>query len=658
MIRTLLTIAAFCFSNLVLLAQERPEHPCAAWKSAISLSKSNTLSPAQIARTEKYDVDFCFLNLQLSNLSTNLSGTVRMEARTRTAVDTILFELHPNHNISRIRLNGDSVPFIRRNTAVLVAANLAAGISFSVETSYSGTPPTAGDNPFGDAGISNATSPSWGNQITWTLSQPFSAYEWWPCKQSLRDKLDSVEVHLTVPSDCKAGSNGLLQNVMENLPGGKSRYEWKHRHPIDYYLVSAAVGKYVDYSLYAHPEGQDSILIQNYIYDNPQTLINFKDAIDETASFLELFSGLYGPYPFRNEKYGHCMAPFGGGMEHQTMTTQGTFNATLTAHELAHQWFGDYVTCGSWADIWVNEGFATYSEYLMLENLYPSQAAAEMNGNHNTVMQQTGGAVWVADSLNSNRIFSSRLSYSKGAAIIHTLRYLIGNDSLFFSGLRLYLNRFADSTAIGLDLKAALEEVSGVNLDDAFEQWYFGEGYPSYSLRWNTGNGNLYLRLSQNVSAPLITPLFTTPVQIRFSRTGLPDTLLQIQVNSSNELLLVPGMGSVSGTPVVDPFNYLINRTTLVQKDPTLVITGMEPEAAAETRLRLLPSGTEGRLRLDSPGTGSWKFHLLDLRGRQLNAGNLYPGAELDLSGNPAGQYLIRLESESSSAVVFRILHR
>lgn len=658
MIRCLLVPVVLFLFMTPLLAQDRAEHPCAAWKSAVSMAKSNTLSPAQIVQSEKYDVGFCFLSLQLSNLSTEISGMVRMQAKARTALDTIVFELHPNHSISRIRLNGDSVPFIRRNTAVLLAANFAAGTVFTVETSYSGTPPTAGDNPFGDAGISNASSPSWGNQITWTLSQPFSAYEWWPCKQSLRDKLDSVEVHLTVPSDCKAGSNGLLKNVSENLPGGKTRYEWKHRHPIDYYLVSASVGRYVDYRIFAHPEGEDSILIQNYIYDNPQTLINFKNAIDETASFLELFSGLFGPYPFRNEKYGHCMAPFGGGMEHQTMTTQGTFNATLTAHELAHQWFGDYVTCASWSDIWVNEGFATYGEYLMLENLYPSQAAAEMNGNHNSVMQQTTGAVWVEDSLNSNRIFSSRLSYSKGAAIIHTLRYLIGNDSLFFSGLRLYLNRFADSTAIGLDLKAALEEVSGINLDEAFEQWYFGQGYPSYSLRWNTGNGDLYLRLSQNVSAPLVTPLFTTPVQIRFSRSNLPDTVLQISPVSGNHLVLIPGMGSVTGTPSVDPFNYLINRTTLVQKDPTLVVTGTQDENLPMKTVRIIPSESSGRFRLVGGSEGSWKYQLLDLKGRLLVSGILSEGDELNLSGNPAGQYLIRLESGSSSAIVYRILHR
>ena len=250
----------------------------------------------------------------------------------------------------------------------------------------------------------------------------------------------------------------MLKNVV-NLPNGKSRYEWKHKHPISYYLVSVAVAKYVEFNVFAHPAGStDSILIQNFVYDNPATLQNFQQDIEETADFVELFSDLYGPYPFKDEKYGHCMAPLGGGMEHQTMTTQGSFNKNLTAHELGHQWFGDHVTCASWADIWVNEGFATYSEYLMLENLYPGEEVAEMAGNHSSVMSQNNGAVWVEDSLNGSRLFSSRLTYNKGASIIHTFRFILNNDSIFFRVLKKYLTKYSDSTALGTDLQKLLEE--------------------------------------------------------------------------------------------------------------------------------------------------------------------------------------------------------
>src|SRR5690606_33758647 len=117
--------------------------------------------------------------------------------------------------------------------------------------------------------------------------------------------------------------------------------------------------------------------------------------------------------------------PLSGGMEHQTMTTQGYFEKGLTTHELGHQWWGDNVTCESWADIWVNEGFASYSEYLMLENLYPNETTSHMLDIHNNVKSNPNGSVWVQDSLNESRIFSGRLTYDKGAAIVHTFRFIM-----------------------------------------------------------------------------------------------------------------------------------------------------------------------------------------------------------------------------------------
>ncbi len=153
----------------------------------------------------------------------------------------------------------------------------------------------------------------------------------------------------------------------------------------------------MDYSIYAHPQGYaDSILIQNYIYDHPNILSTYKNAIDQTAGMVTLFSDLMGLYPFHREKYGHCQAQLGGGMEHQTMSTMGDFNTRLIAHELAHQWYGDNVTCATWSDIWINEGFATYGEYLVLEYLSGLSAAASMMQSlHNSIMSSPGGSVYV-----------------------------------------------------------------------------------------------------------------------------------------------------------------------------------------------------------------------------------------------------------------------
>jgi aminopeptidase N len=342
-----------------------------------------------------------------------------MDAKAKVNLDSALFELFQSFTITEIRVNGIPVNYSRNQSAIKVPVNATQGDYFSIETDYFGTPPTAATNPLGGGGMTYKKSQTWGNRVVWSLSEPFSAYEWFPVKQSLKDKIDSSDVSITVPDTCKAGSNGILVSV-DTLGNGLLKFNWKNRHMIDYYLISVSVAKYIEHNYYVQPNGStDSIFVQNFIYNNPQTLPYFLNDINETGDFLVLFSDLYGLYPYADEKYGHCMAPISGGMEHQTMTTQGFFEKTLTAHELAHQWWGNQVTCASWSDIWVNEGWASYSEYLMLENLYPAEKNQHMLDVHNNVMSQPDGSVWCLDSLNEGRIFSGRLTYDKGAGIIH-----------------------------------------------------------------------------------------------------------------------------------------------------------------------------------------------------------------------------------------------
>jgi len=325
--------------------------------------RSATLSLDYIELTKEYDVHFYFLDVNLERTSTNISGSVEIHVKvTAPVLDTFLFELHEDLVITDILLNGTtSQAFTREVSAVIVPLSFILDDEFYMEVVYAGTPPVTGGTGFGGSGMTNDDSPTWGNFATWSLSEPFSAYEWFPCKQHLEDKSDSVWTFITTSSENMAGSQGILTNVLD-VGGGQSRYEWKSNYPIDYYLISVAVAKYVDYTIYANPTGATGpIMIQNFIYDNPSTLPFFKNEIDKTVDMLEYYSDLYGIYPFELEKYGHCMVPIGGGMEHQTMTSQGYFVAGLTAHELGHQWFGDHVTCASWADIWLNEGLVKNS---------------------------------------------------------------------------------------------------------------------------------------------------------------------------------------------------------------------------------------------------------------------------------------------------------
>lgn len=629
--------------SVLVIAQETSTTCSKRTKHEHSL-KSATLSVAQIAETEKYDVNYYGLDISMTNTSTYLAGTTEMQAKARVNLDSALFELFSTFAITAIRVNGQPVNYSRSNSAIKVPVNASANEVFRIETDYSGTPPDAATNPLGGGGMTYDTSPSWGNHVVWSLSEPFSAYEWFPVKQSLRDKIDSCSIKITVPDSCKAGSNGILENVV-NLGNGFTRYEWKHRHPIDYYLISVAVAKYVEHNLYANPVGAPNpIFIQNFIYDNPQTLPNFLDEINETADFIELFYELYGPYPFEDEKYGHCMAPLSGGMEHQTMTTQGFFEKTLTAHELGHQWWGDNVTCASWSDIWVNEGFASYSEYLMLENLYPNEKNQHMTDVHNNVMTQVGGSVWFADSLNTNRIFSGRLTYDKGAAIVHTLRYLVNNDTLFFNTLQAFQNDFADSVAIGIDVRDIFMETANIDLTPYFEQWYFGEGYPSYSIRYKQDANDLIIQISHTASKPTTTPTFTNPIDVRIFRQGQTDTTIRFEIASNEELFVIPNFGTATGNMAIDPKNWVVNKVGSITLDNTINLT----ENQLSKELQVVPNPNSGVFSISNLEANSL-IEVYQMNGQKVLSKNILPSEQIDLKAFGKGTYLVEIHSEKGS---------
>jgi aminopeptidase N len=607
--------------------------------------KSNTLNVSQISETEKYDVHFYQLDLNMTNTSTYLSGTALMDATAIQNIDSVLLELYPTLAISEIRFNGNPTSFSRSATAVKAFIGVNSEQNFSIEIDYAGNPPTAQTNPLGGSGITAGSSPSWGNKVVWTLSEPFSAMEWFPCKQSLTDKADSVFVSVTVPDTCKAGSNGVLTSI-DTLGNGFLKFNWQHRHPIDYYLISIAVAKYVDYSFYVTPVGASNpILVQNYIYNNTQTLPNFIDEINETGDFIELFYDKYGPYPFEDEKYGHCMAPISGGMEHQTMTTQGFFEKKLTAHELGHQWWGNNVTCASWCDIWINEGFASYSEYLMLENLYSAEKAQHMLDVHQNVKTQTGGSVWVLDSLNESRIFSGRLTYDKGAGIVHTIRFLINNDSLFFEGLRAFQVAFKESTAKGVDFKDFMAAFTGIDLNSFFEEWYFGEGYPTYSVRWKQEGQDVLLEISHSTSKPSVTPTFTNDIEIFFNRIGQADTIIRFPITSNLEFFTIPNLGTLSTTSTmnIDPANWIINNSGSIVQDNSLIIN----ELITKDELVIVPNPNNGIFTIDNLDSKA-EINVFDMFGKIVKKISFEPNSSINLTDLEKGNYLLEINLSSN----------
>jgi len=324
-------------------------------------------------------------------------------------------------------------------------------------------------------------------------------------------------------------------------------------------------------------------------------------------------------------------------MEHQTMTTQGFFEKTLTAHELAHQWWGNQVTCDSWSDIWVNEGWASYSEYLMLENLYPAEKNQHMLDVHNNVMSQTGGSVWCLDSLNENRIFSGRLTYDKGAGIIHTMRYIVNNDSLFFSTLKQFQQIFKDSVADGIDFKNVLEQVTGIDFDSFFEEWYFGQGYPTYSLRYNQVGNDLFVKIS-HVGSATNSPTFTNPIDVRFVRAGIGDTIIRFDITSNSELFTISNFGTITTSITIDPNNWVINKLGSISQDNTLDIE----DVADSKKLIVYPNPSKEWFQVLNL-TEAATISLYNLKGQKLMTKIISPNETIGVENLNSGSYLLEI---------------
>jgi aminopeptidase N len=497
-----------------------------------------------------YDVKWYCIDVHCNDTCAYIYGNSSMLVMLmRDLPDTVNFELADNCKIDSVFINQQRTDFYRCKD--LIKAFYPKGHTgdlLKIQVFYSAS---SSESSFFSS-FSSKVDPNWNTHVTWTLSEPFGAPNWFPCKQSLSDKADSVEVRVSVPGNLKAGSNGLLMQV-NKLKSGELQYVWKSKYPTAFYLISFSVADYNDYSFYANLGGSDSVLVQNYVYNRPGFLDRNKKKIDATADFLKLYSKLYGIYPFKNEKYGHCIAPMGGGMEHQTMTTLSGFGYDLISHELSHQWFGDLVTCASWNDIWVNEGFASYSEYLAIEYLKSKSLADKwMEKAHEYASYSKHESLYIPDNevKDENRIFNYYVTYKKGASIIHMLRNEINNDSVFFNIIRTYLSAYSFKCASATDFINIVNEKTGKDFSWFFKQWYYGKGYPESNFFWNQDNDSVYF-YSKCCPTDSFTPVYKLKYNLKVSFEGR-DSIVNVAQFSNDTVIIFKVSGVVNNISVND----------------------------------------------------------------------------------------------------------
>ena len=524
-------------------------------------SRPEQVAYYQYSTMNKYDVKYLKLDLEVISGSRFIKGTALTVVKAVMPLDSFVTELRSNMIIDSVFINGTKMNFQRGSDHVFIplSSTLPVGTEVSALFYYNGTASSGA--------VYAGTIASNGLTYTATLSESYQAREWFPAKQILTDKIDSADIWITTDAINKAGSNGKLITV-ESLPLEKVKYKWKSGYPMNYYMPSFSVGNYMEYVNYAKPAEMfpDSIKIQHYIADNATYFASIKANLDKTPAFIEKFSELFTLYPFKNEKYGHAQANIGGGMEHQTMTTTSSFSSTIIAHELGHQWWGNNVTCATWNDIWLNEGFASYCEYLAVEKLpalFPTtNPTTYMQNVHNSVLSSATGSVYVPEAsiFDENRIFSSRLSYNKGSAIIHNLRFEMQDDNLFFQTLKNYQQLYKGSTATANDFKLVAENTSGKNFTYFFNQWYYGEGYPTFNITYiRETPDSVILIVNETVSAVSVTPFFKGLYEFKIT-SAQGDTTVKAYVTSNNQQFKFKYNKTPNGV-VVDPNNWVLNAT-------------------------------------------------------------------------------------------------
>jgi aminopeptidase N len=521
-----------------------------AYLNEVSLSESFYPGDSGI------DVIYCKLDLTITLSPNILHGIVHLNLKIDTiSTSSVYLDLGDHLSVVSVLLNGISTTFSHSNDELTIDLDMMYNKDevLSVEVSYHGN---IGSTGFGRFRYGTHDS----HPVIATLSEPYGSSDWWPCKDTPADKIDSADIWITIDDGMIPVSNGSLEDIVVNGDGTHT-YKWKERYPIAQYLISVAITNFHQYDTYYNYSPTDSMIISHYIY--PENFDSgLQSLLDETSAMIEVFSDKFGEYPFINEKYGHAefTGLFGGAMEHQTCSSMGFWNQDVVAHELAHQWFGDKITCKDWHHIWLNEGFATYLEAIYEEekngfNSYQSKIQNEMN-----YAKIATGTIWVQDITNIGEIFSGSRSYAKGAVVLHMLRGVVG-DETFFDIIHTYINH--PSVAYGVatteDLQVIAENVYGHSLNYFFQEWIYGENFPIYNIWWNYNhisgdNYRINLNITQDINSN--PTFFTMPVQIEFG-TLLGDTLMILFNDEQNQTFEF----DITGEPqsiTFDPGNWIL----------------------------------------------------------------------------------------------------
>jgi aminopeptidase N len=588
------------------------------------------------AQLKRYDVLSYTGTIELDRQDTFIRGHVKMNAvcTTGAPVDRILQHLI-YLDIDSVLVNGEraTIDWTGKDSGeyyVVPPASMQIPGFFTVETFYHGKPlPEQTSNKWG--GVSNRGGMMFAMGVGFQAPYISCTRHWLPCYDLPDDKADSARFIFVSkdPNDIVAAS-GKLERTFDTL-GGKA-YDWHVIKPIASYLMTFAQGPFELMKI----KNPLNVPFETYAFvaDTAKTRRLMERRV---VRGLQFFDSLFTKYPF--EKVGYVVAPL-GSMEHQTMITLDRrtldTNNTTAVHELAHMWWGDLVTCHTFADPWLNEGFATYSESLYLERFEGKQAYRKRQIEKIKSAKAKGsdfpmyGAPYHTDHENN---YPSAVIYDKGAAVIGMLRYELGDNS-FFHALREYLKKYSYSTATSQLLREHLRPYAAFDIDLFFDQWVFGKGYPKYDIAWTPG-----LLTSFEIKQSEENGLFRVP--IRVEATSAEGTKALGFLYSLQEPVTYTDIdfGFVPVSVQLDPDSVLIADFTVQQR------SGVGQARDPQIRVSPNPVGKVLAIEIPSQFIGS-RILLVDSGGRtelEVAVHDRGPVA-LDVSKLPSGSYRLLVQ--------------
>jgi aminopeptidase N len=586
-----------------------------------------------------YDVLFYHLDINIAIDSQYVSGNVLMKSRAmQDGLQEIKLDLNRSLNVDSIGLNVSGFVFADDRITVQLDRVYNEAEEFEIRVFYQGQPAMAG----GYKGLVYSSHGD-GEPVVATLSTPFVAHYWYPCKDGPLDKPDSVYVDITVPDREINGvplmgvSNGILEEEVDL--GDFKTFKWRHRYPIVTYYVMAAVSNYRSFSQ-EYVNDSISFPLDYYVFDENYSAA--QNAVQDFPGVFDFFNDVFGLYPFWDEKYGMTELGFYGAIENQTNTIINQISDAwfgVFVHELGHQWFGDMITCQNWHHGWLNEGFATYSEALYEEHINGYDAYKSLMDSKRFY---SGGSLYLQN-LDTFQVFQP-IIYNKGAWALHMLRGVLGDD-VFFEAIKNYASapELVFGTALTEDFQAVCESTSGMDLGFYFDQWIYDEYYPVYKFNFRQEGGQTAFAVFQAQHEMYgWREVFEMPLQLKLIFTDGSDTLLNVW----NDQLLQTyyfDIGKEVSSAFVDPEQWVLRKTIFYPDFPVAI-----DEMAQKPAFEIYPNPSKGsfEIRFDGAKMENAKVQVFDLQGRILksvSANTQSTPIQIDTKSLKAGLYFVRL---------------